>query len=125
MAGQMVRDRFRNIDKIDKVRCPSFFIHGMRDTLISYKQSQDLHHKCGGPAAAIYPMDMDHNEFDYVEDLVQPFAKFLKQCGIVTDTSKGEKMIKDFTEDLFIPPKDFPKENKNNSLWNTILRKMM
>lgn len=70
-------------------------------------------------------MEMDHNEFDYVEDLVQPFAKFLKQCGIVCDTSKGDKEIKDFTESLFVPPADFPKENKNYSLWNAILRKFM
>lgn len=93
MASKLVRDRFRNIDKMAEVRCPTFLIHGMRDTLIPYQQSQQLHQACGGPAAAIYPMEMDHNEFDYVEDLVQPFAKFLKQCGVVCDTSKGEPQI--------------------------------
>ena len=52
---------------------------------------------------------MDHNEFDFVDDLVQPFFNFLDQLGISTeveeaDPNKGQ--IK-FPERLYIPPKSF------------------
>ena len=52
---------------------------------------------------------MDHNEFDFVDDLVQPFFNFLDQLGISTeveedDPNKGQIM---FPERLYIPPKSF------------------
>ena len=69
----VISDRFRNIDNIAKVRCPTFLVHGQRDTLFSFRHSQELHYKCGGPSALIMPRDMDHNEFDFIDDLIQPF----------------------------------------------------
>lgn len=29
---------------------------------------------------------MDHNEFDFIDDLIQPFHQFLKQCKIDVET---------------------------------------
>ena len=69
----VVSDRFKNIDNISLVRCPTFLVHGQRDTLISFRQSQELHLKCGGVSALILPREMDHNEFDFIDDLIQPF----------------------------------------------------
>jgi len=34
--GNLVSDRFRNIDVITNVICPILFIHGKKDTLISF-----------------------------------------------------------------------------------------
>jgi hypothetical protein len=31
---------------------------------------------------------MDHNEFDFVDDLVQPFFNFLDQLGISTEVDE-------------------------------------
>jgi len=31
----LVNDRFRNIDVIPQVKCPTFLVHGQRDQLIS------------------------------------------------------------------------------------------
>lgn len=66
----LISDRFRNIDFIEKVKCPTFIVHGQKDTLISFRHSQELHYKCGGPSALIMPKDMDHNEFDFIDDLI-------------------------------------------------------
>jgi hypothetical protein len=52
---------------------------------------------------------MDHNEFDFVDDLVQPFFNFLDQLGISTevdDTDPLKGQVK-FPERLYIPPKTF------------------
>ncbi len=81
-ASYLITDRFRNIDYIDKVKCPTFLVHGQRDSLIPCKHSYELYKKCGGPCALILPQEMDHNEFDFSEDLIKPYSKFLKQCNI-------------------------------------------
>lgn len=74
----VISERFRNIDLIEYVRCPTFFVHGQKDTLISFQHSKSLYKKCGGPSAIIMPKNMDHNEFDFIDDLIEPFHKFLK-----------------------------------------------
>ena len=35
----VITDRFRNIDSIKDVRCPTYIVHGQRDTLISFRHS--------------------------------------------------------------------------------------
>lgn len=47
---------------------------------------------------------MDHNEFDFIDDLVQPFYNFLKQLGISLDVKPGENGQMRFPESVYIPP---------------------
>ena len=77
LSSYLVLERFRNIDNIKEVRCPTFLIHGQKDTLIPSSHSQHLHEACGGPASLLLSNDMDHNEFDFYEDLTLPFSFFL------------------------------------------------
>lgn len=121
----VISERFRNIDMIEHVHCPSFFVHGQKDTLISFKHSKKLYKKCGGPSAIIMPKSMDHNEFDFIDDLIEPFHKFLKQCHISVDVEEGKNGVFKFPEELYYPPEDFPKANSNSTMWNWILRKFM
>jgi fermentation-respiration switch protein FrsA (DUF1100 family) len=39
LAGFLVYERFRNIDNIKLVTCPTFLIHGSKDTLIPSSHS--------------------------------------------------------------------------------------
>ena len=41
----ILKERFDNLETIKKVTCPSFFIHGLQDKLISFQHSQKLHGK--------------------------------------------------------------------------------
>ena len=68
---------------------------------------------------------MDHNEFDFIEDLIQPFYYFLKQCGIQVEPKNGDKGIIEFPEYLYIPPHDYPRKQSNSNLWNWVMRKFM
>lgn len=47
---------------------------------------------------------MDHNEFDFYDDLVDPFTDFLKQLKIDLSVREGEDPILKFPEYLYIPP---------------------
>lgn len=85
----LILDRFNNVEKIKKVTCPTFLVHGMKDNLIPFGHSQELMKNCGGPCSLIMPPNMDHNDFDFCEDLITPFFHFLRQCGINTKEPKS------------------------------------
>lgn len=54
--------------------------------------SRRLQEVCSGPTAIIIPRNMDHNEFDFVDDLVQPFFNFLDQLGISTEVNENDPL---------------------------------
>lgn len=100
----LIQDRFKNIEKIRKVTSPTFLVHGMMDKLIPYKHSKDLHDACGAPCSLILPTRMDHNDFDFCEDLITPYYHFLKQCKInVRDPKSAHEQMKIPAEYFEIP----------------------
>ena len=84
----MVYDRFRNIDMIKEAKCPIFFLHGLKDKLIPYSHSQELNNNCPTESFMHLPPDMDHNEFDFIDDLVNPFKAFVRR---IEDGRKNSK----------------------------------
>ena len=44
-AQFLIKERFNNLEAISKVICPTFLVHGQRDSLISYLHSEKLHGK--------------------------------------------------------------------------------
>jgi fermentation-respiration switch protein FrsA (DUF1100 family) len=106
LAQYFVADRFRNIDLMPLVTCPTFLIHGQQDRLIPYTLSQELHEACSGPSSLILPRDMDHNRFDFNDDLSLPFSGFLQQCGISVYPDSAEDNL------LNIPPQYFAAPDK-------------
>ena len=118
----LVKERFKNIDLMPEVTCPSFLIHGQKDTLIPYLNSQKLHEACNGPCSLILPAEMDHNEFDFFDDLSLPFSAFLIQCGISVFPDSISSAFLSIPANLFAPP-DVP-ENRNQGRMNSILRKI-
>ena len=73
----IVYERFRNIDLISEAKCPVFFLHGQKDTLIPHQHSIELNRVCPRESFLHLPADMDHNEFKLMEDLVNPFRTFI------------------------------------------------
>mmetsp|Transcript_8236 Transcript_8236/g.7644 ORF Transcript_8236/g.7644 Transcript_8236/m.7644 type:complete len:222 (+) Transcript_8236:144-809(+) len=119
LAGFLVSERFRNIDNIKNVACPTFLIHGQKDTLIPSSHSSELHGACGGPCSLLLSNDMDHNVFDFYDDLSQPFYFFLTQCGInavFEDQEKNTDAII-FPDDIYTPPDDRFNITRQQSIW--------
>lgn len=42
LARLLVKDRFQNLEKINKVKSPVLFIHGQTDSVVPYSHSQKL-----------------------------------------------------------------------------------
>ena len=104
VAQYFVSQRFNNLELMTSVTAPAFFLHGQRDTLIPPSESQALHAKCQGLSFIHLPEHMDHNEFEYIDDLIYPLAEFLRKCGISTDAVRGERSFLMFSEELFAVP---------------------
>eukprot|EP00357_Protocruzia_adherens_P003311 CAMPEP_0115020588 /NCGR_PEP_ID=MMETSP0216-20121206/30266_1 /TAXON_ID=223996 /ORGANISM="Protocruzia adherens, Strain Boccale" /LENGTH=305 /DNA_ID=CAMNT_0002392553 /DNA_START=48 /DNA_END=962 /DNA_ORIENTATION=- len=117
VATVLVAERFKNIDLMEQVSCPTFFVHGQQDTLIPYTHSQELFGLCGGPCELILPQEMDHNEFDFFDDLSLPFSRFLAGCGVAIAPENEKEDFLDINEELFKVPDALPSQNKNKSVW--------
>jgi len=105
-ATYLIKERFNNLEYISKVLCPTFLVHGVRDSLIPFKHSQDLHSLCKAPCELLLPKAMDHVEFDFFADFTTPLILFLQRCGIsLNDERKGIQ----FPLNLFELPKEFVK----------------
>ena len=73
----VVVERFRNIDCISEAKCPCFFMHGIKDTLIPFSHSVELNSVCPNFSFLHLVPKMDHNTFSFIDDLVTPFKKFI------------------------------------------------
>jgi len=109
----MVADRFRNIDYMKKVSCPTLFIHGQKDELIPVSHSMELSKCCGGPFDLILPEDMDHNDFNIYEDFLEPILMFLKRHNLLTAVNE-ENYIKLLPEVFEIPEYFISTETESN-----------
>lgn len=66
----VVVERFRNIDYIAQAKCPCFFMHGIKDTLIPFNHSVELNKVCPAISFLHLVPEMDHNDFSLIDDLV-------------------------------------------------------
>ena len=81
---------FNSIDYIKNVECPIFFIHGLKDMLISYQHSLDLLKETElygkRPLTDRYiGENMTHDEFELQKDIIYPIKNFLEKNNIITN----------------------------------------
>lgn len=79
-----LKDIFKSIDIIDKVKCQIFFIHGKNDPLIDFSHSEELNLKSGNTNGQdknilILNPEMTHNEFDVEKDIFNQILQNWKE----------------------------------------------
>lgn len=121
----LIADRFKNYDLMSKVTCPTLFIHGQNDNLISFQHSIDLSSRCGGPWELILPEEMDHNDFNIYDDFLEPIMNFLKRHNL--NSSSSSKTIA-IPEELFSVPLYLQEESdklKNTDYVSSFIRRIL
>lgn len=96
---------FRSIDIIDKVKCPTLFIHGQQDKLINPSESEILFTKAKMDKKEIeFREIMDHNLFDWKEDVFDLMERFYyTHCGdLLTNTEEDFEVNLD--KDYYVIP---------------------
>ena len=99
-----------NINLIEKITCPTFFIHGQKDNLIPYSHSIELSRKCKGPYELVFPDNMDHNNYDFI-DFLESLMEFLKRHNLTNFSSKDSFVI---PKELLIIPEYIDKMTQND-----------
>jgi abhydrolase domain-containing protein 17 len=59
-------DRFRNIDKITRVRCPVLIMHGRDDRVIPFQHGLALYERANPPKMSLWIQSAGHNDFEFV-----------------------------------------------------------
>lgn len=75
-------DRFRNAEKLARVRCPVLVIHGREDEVIAFWHEETLHRLVKGPKASLWIDGAGHNDVsaiggDRVREALTRFAATL------------------------------------------------
>jgi len=80
--------------------------------LIPFEHSQSLFAKCKGTTTLTLPRMMDHNEFDFVEDLISPLHNFMLEVNIDVKPAAGDEENGQIQlpEDLYMPPPSWLKQ---------------
>ena len=110
--ANILAQQFDNLSKMHRVTCPSFILHGQRDSLIPIEHAYKLKDRCFGPCTFLAPVMMTHNRFDVYEDLIRPLEHFLIKEEILIDIDEqieALKSVEGTAQEESIP------ENLNNS----------
>jgi fermentation-respiration switch protein FrsA (DUF1100 family) len=76
-------DRFNNLAKIGRVRCPVLIMHGRSDRVIAFWHGERLFAAAPEPKQAFWVAGADHNDFEYVagERYFQAVRDFAAHLG--------------------------------------------
>ena len=58
----LIKDKFANIDKIDKINMPLFVIHGARDLVTPQRFGRMVYERAQEPKSALWPSEAGHND---------------------------------------------------------------
>jgi hypothetical protein len=73
----LIKDKFANIDKIDKINVPLFVVHGGRDAVTPQRFGRMVFERAREPKAAFWPAEAGHN--DLVQfGMIEAVMRFLE-----------------------------------------------
>ena len=76
----LIKDKFANLDKIDKVRAPLFIVHGEQDRVTPVQFGRMLFDKANEPKAGLWPQGAGHNDLLQF-GMVEAVMKFLDELS--------------------------------------------
>lgn len=76
----LIRDKFANLDKIDRVEAPLFIVHGSEDRVTLMRFGRMLFDKAKEPKAALWPQGAGHNDLSQF-GMVEAVTGFLEELS--------------------------------------------
>ena len=110
--------RFANIDLIEKIKCPIFFIHGQKDTLVPYSHSIQLSRKCKSSFELVMPENYDHNNFEFI-DFIETLTKFLRRHDLL---SFRNNIVSKIPKELYVIPEYLSKYSQSDFVTSILLK---
>lgn len=79
----LIKEQFNSYENIRSVTCPTFFIHGKKDKLIPYQHSKELYDRCKCTKDYSYFLEMTHNEYRVIGQILVPIKAFYDKRGVI------------------------------------------
>ena len=70
----------------------------MKDKMIPIEQAKQLKERCFGPCTLVTPINMTHNRFDILFDLITPMKSFLLDSELIVDSDDEEENKSNFNK---------------------------
>ena len=82
----LIEERFDNFEAAKNVKCPTVIFHGIKDSMVPFHHSLEMLNQGFTQCSAhMFLRDgMEHNKFDYINDIIKPLKFFLKHHDINT-----------------------------------------
>lgn len=80
-------DRFPNLEKISKVKCPVLIMHGKLDDVVPFYHSEKLFEQAPSPKLSLWVEEANHNDFPYVAG--ERYTNILKEFVQLVDNHKS------------------------------------
>ena len=120
LGSLLIPDQFRNIDEISSVLCPTFFVHGKGDSLVSYKHTVSLSEKVAGNCMVHLPETMTHNRYFMDRHIIFPIQNFLTECQY--EINIGEEVY-ELPKKLYMQPESLKGKKNERSLAAKIINR--
>ena len=106
-VGWALEDIFKNIEFITQIKMPTLFIHGKKDSLISWYQTEKLFEICPSTKKKTrYIENMDHNNYDLIQDILNNINVFLSnQIGDLKRINNHYNLYDSKFDDILKAPK--------------------
>ena len=81
MLAETIANRWNSSMRVTEITCPTLFIHGMKDDVIPWTHSKQLHEKCSAEKKFLRLCpNATHKQFEEPVDTVEAMASFLGEC---------------------------------------------
>lgn len=106
ILSYLLAERYRNVDLIAHVKCPTLIIHGMSDQTIDVAHAYTLKSNSGSEICKLVtPDEMGHNNFIIMDDVITPMKSFFKESNIRLHKIKEKTLNFKIPIELFYVPK--------------------
>ena len=121
--SNFIAERMDNAEMLQEVESPVMIVHGQKDELIPFSQSQELLDHCykSRHTHLVLPPHMTHNKFNIETDLVMPLTKFLAQIRLdlavttMTPHVMTTKHVKSKSMQLVISPTSYSTRSSSST----------
>lgn len=102
----MIKDSFNNLANLQKMKCPLFILHGLKDDLVPISHAKELYSAYEHEVDLVISKEMGHGFTNPKSDFMVPFQGFLKKIDIKDkrDHWKGHRIIRIPRKLYAIPP---------------------
>lgn len=88
----LIEERFDNFETAKNIKCPVLVYHGLKDTMVPYQHSIEMLIQAfvACEAHMFLRQDMEHNKFDYINDIIRPMKYFFRVNRILKNYQKKQ-----------------------------------